>query len=141
MILGVALVLCTATFAKEGQWIEGYGQGNMEYFIDKDGYRLYIGCPTKAGSADAYSSVSVSKISDESDVQNFTVLVNGTTYDGPFETNCRVGDQNFIAFLEDIRKGNATVKFGKKAIVFPKSNAAKIVPKFGAKNFSCNTFF
>lgn len=138
-IIGLVLAtLCTPALSAEGRWTEGYGQGNLEYFIDKQGFRLNIGCPTQDGSADSSSSVSLSKLSDSSGVEQFTITANGITYDAPFEASSRVGENNFISLMESLRKGNAVVKFGKKAITFPKSNAAKVVPLFGTKGFSCN---
>jgi len=43
----VFAVACANSFAAQGRWTEGFGQGNLEYFIDQDGFRLYIGCPTR----------------------------------------------------------------------------------------------
>ena len=140
-ILALLSTLCTPALSAEGRWSEGYGQGNLEYFIEKQGFTLSIGCPTQDGSADAPSSVSLYRTRDISAVSKFTVTINGATYDGPLHTNSRVGGNNFIAFLEDARKGDAVVKFGEKTLVFPKSNAAKVLPVFGKKGFACNLFF
>ena len=121
-------VACTNSFAAQGRWTEGFGQGNLEYFIDQNGVRLYIGCPTKNGSAEALSSVSLSQLSNGQDIQKFTIDVNGISYDGPFSADSRVGDNNFLSLLENLRKGDAVVKFGGKSIKFPKSNSAKVIP-------------
>lgn len=132
------VVSCTNVFAAEGRWTEGVGQGNLEYFIDQDGIRLLIGCPTQDGSADFPSSVSLTQLSNSGDIQKFTIEVNGISYDGPFSADSRVGDNNFLSLLEGIRKsGSVVVKYGTKSIKFPKSNAAKVIPVYG-KNFSCN---
>ena len=131
-------ILCGPVHAAEGRWTEGFGQGNLEYFIDKQGYRLNIGCPTADGSDEASSSVSLSKLRDSSEVSAFTLTAHGITYSAPFSTGSRVGDNNFLSLLDSVRKGDATVKFGKTTIVFPKSNAAKVVPVYGTKNFACN---
>ena len=131
---------CANSLAAQGRWTEGFGQGNLEYFIDQDGFRLYIGCPTKDGSADSQSSVSLSQLSNSKDIKKFTIDVNGISYDGPFSADSRVGDNNFLSLLENLRKGDAVVKFGGKSIKFPKSNAAKIIPAYG-KKFNCNMSF
>lgn len=128
---------CVNSFAAQGRWTEGYGQGNLEYFIDQEGVRLYIGCPTKDGSADSQSSVSLSQLSSNKEIQKFTIDVNGVSYDGPFSADSRVGDNNFLSLLENLRKGDAVVKLGGKSIKIPKSNAAKVIPSYGEK-FSCN---
>jgi hypothetical protein len=133
----IIVTACANVLAAQGRWTEGFGQGNLEYFIDQDGFRLYIGCPTEDGSADSQSSVSLIQLSNDNDIQNFTIDVNGVSYDGPFSADSRVGENNFLSLLENLRKGNAIVKFGGKSIKFPKSNAAKVIPVYG-KNFSCN---
>ena len=128
---------CVSSLAADGQWTEGFGQGNLEYFIDKNKMRLYIGCPTPDGSVDSQSSVSLSQLSNHIDIKKFTIQVNGISYDGPFSADSRVGDNNFLSLLENLHKGDAVVKFNGKSITFPKSNAAKVIPIFG-KNFTCN---
>lgn len=133
----LALLLSTSSLAGEGRWTEGFGQGNFEYLIDQKGVRLIIGCPTRDGSADAYSSVSLSRASDGRNLGRFTLSVGGLTFDGPFEADSRVGDNNFLELLKQLRRADATVKFQGKTIVFPKSNAAKVIPAF-RKGFACN---
>lgn len=135
--IGTILIFSNA-FAAEGRWTEGFGQGNLEYFIDAQGMRLQISCPTQDGSADLPSSVSLNKISTNTDVDSFYIKVNGITYDAPFDAGSRVGMNNFTSLLDELRKGNAVVKTGKKSITFPKSNAAKVLPVYGKKGFSCN---
>ncbi|HYC42786.1 MAG TPA: hypothetical protein VEB70_07345 [Noviherbaspirillum sp.] len=132
-------VMSMSAHAAEGRWTEGYGQGNLEYFIDAQGMRLHIGCPTEDGSADTKSSVSFMRVSDSRDVPSFTITVAGTTFEGPFEADSRVGTNNFIALLDHLRKGNAVVKANNKSFSFPVSNAAKVLPQYGKKGFKCNT--
>ena len=129
--------LTAPTFAAEGRWTEGFGQGNLEYFIDSQGLRLHIGCPTKDGSADAPSSVSLQRLSDHRDFTSFTLTVKGATFDGPFDAESRVGTNNFLALIKALRQDDATVKVGSKVVKFPKSNAAKVIPAYG-KKFECN---
>ena len=123
--------------AAEGKWIEGYGQGNLEYFIDHKGFRLFIQCPTQDGSYQAHSAITLNNEIEDSTIKQFTVTVNGFTYNGPFSADSRVGDNNFISFLENIKKGDAVVKFGKNTLTFPKSNAAEVTPTYG-EDFYCN---
>jgi len=130
--------LALSAGAADGRWTEGFGQGNLEYFIDAQGMRLLIGCPTQEGSADASSDVSLTSISTSKDVPKFAIKVAGRSYDGPFTADSRVGENNFIALLEDLRKGDAVVSFAGKSLTFPKSNAAQVLPVFGKKGFDCN---
>lgn len=137
---GFALSLvCLQAFTADGRWTEGYGQGNLEYFIDQSGIRLLIGCPTEDGSADAESNVSLQKVSDYSEIKKFTITVNGLNIDGPFSASSRVGDNNFLALLDGLKKTDAVVNFNGKSVRFPKSNAAKVIPTYG-KKFECNLF-
>jgi hypothetical protein len=138
LFVSTVLLACTSALAAEGRWIEGFGQGNLEYFIDKQGYRLYIGCPTEGGSAELASSVSLYQIESDKEVAQFTITLNGSTYDAPFEADSHVGESNFVSLIEDLRKGSAIVKFGKKTISFPKSNAKQVIPAPHTKDFSCN---
>lgn len=130
-------LLSIPAFAADGKWTEGFGQGNYEYFIDDQGWRLHIGCPTQNGSADAYSSVSVYRIVDNAPAKVFSLTVGGMTFEGPFEANSRAGDSNFLAVLQNLRKGDAVVTLGAKSLTYPKSNAAKVLPVYG-KMFVCN---
>lgn len=133
--------LSVAGFAQsaQGVWTEGFGQGNLEYFIDNKTARLYISCPTSDGSADAMSGVSLTVNGKE--VTKFELIVGSYSFDGPFEAASRVDSDNFKVLMTELRKNNATVKFKNTTIVFPKSNAAKVIPKVNSKDFVCNTSF
>lgn len=123
----------------QGIWIEGFGQGNLEYFIDNKTARLYISCPTSDGSADAMSGVSLTINGKE--VKKFKIIVGAYDYDGPFDADSRVDSDNFKSLLTELRKSDAIVKINNTTIVFPKSNAAKVIPKVNSKAFECNTSF
>jgi hypothetical protein len=134
----VVSTLCSPAFSAEGRWTQGYGQGNLEYFIDQQGFSLYIGCPTQEGSADAVSYVALFQLSDKAEISKFSIVADGITYTAPFAANSRVGTNNFIALLASLRKGNTNVKFAKHNILLPQSNAADVIPRFDSEQFSCN---
>lgn len=100
--------------------------------------RLHIGCPTQEGSADAASSVTLVSAASSHEVKKFTVKVGGHAFEGPFTADSRVGENNFIALLNDLRKGDAAVSYGGKTITLPRSNAAQVLPAYGKKGFQCN---
>lgn len=138
----VASALCAAltsvpAAAAEGVWTEGFGQGNLEYFIDKDGYRLYIGCPTPDGSSGSPSSVTVQNLRTNRDASKFVLEVGGISFDGPFQADSRVGDQNFLAAMERLRKGDAVLHVERRVIKLPRANAERVIPPYG-KNLRCN---
>lgn len=128
------------TGAASADWKSGYGQGNLEYFSDKQDLRLYIACPTKETGTDKTATVSLTRLSTGHDIQKFTVTVNGHTYDGPMESDSRVGSGNFLLFMEDIRKGDVVLKYALGTVVFPRTNATKAIPPPG-RRFPCNTGF
>lgn len=135
-VLGALLATLAVTAnAADGRWTEGFGQGDYEYFIDAQGMRLYIACPTQDG---ATSGVSLMSVASSQEVKNFTLKVGGTSFEGPFQADSRVGDNNFLALLQDLRKGNAVASYGGKTVTFPKSNAAQVLPVYGKKGFACN---
>lgn len=134
----VATVVAFAASAAQGQWTQGAGQGDLEYYTDSQGMRLHIACPTQEGGADAASSVSLMSVSSSQEVKKFTVKVGGHTFEGPFTADNRAGEDNFIALLDGLRKADAIVSYAGKTLTFPKSNAAKVLPAFGKKGFNCN---
>lgn len=141
LFIGLICLIAFSSFAEQGKWVKGFGQGNLEYSINNASLQLRINCPTQKGSDTASSGlVLVANPSSGEDqaIKSFKVEVNGNTYIGPFYTGSRVDDNNFISFLDDIRKTDAKVTFGKNVITFPVSNVASVVPTYKSKNFSCN---
>lgn len=117
-------------------WISGFGQGNLEYFIDIEKIRFYIGCPTKNGSSSMSSSVSLTDNGRE--VKTFTIQLGPHLLNGPFSADSRVGDANFIFLLENLRKYDLLLSFNNKKIKIFRSNAAEIIPSYDSKSFDCN---
>ncbi|MFC3176428.1 hypothetical protein [Undibacterium amnicola] len=139
-----ALVFSTITsiaHGAEGKWTEGYGQGNLEYFIDFSGKRLLISCPTQEGSADVMSSVTIYTILNNKEERQFTINAGGTSFDGPFNADSRASESNFHGLINALRKGDAVLKVGKQTYKLPISNAVKVLPAPGSKSFVCNTIF
>lgn len=138
--LSMSLVLaltCASALAKPVAWREDFGQGNLDYSIDKAGYSLDVGCPTSDGMADALPSVFLLKTSTDRQVTKFTIRANGNTYDGPLDVRSRLDQRIFLSLLDSLRRSDAVVTFGNKTIVYPKSNAAAVLPVYG-KKFPCN---
>lgn len=141
IMTNVVLILslsCATAFGAQDKWTEGYGQGNLEYFIDKGNMRLYIGCPTKEGNSEGESSVSL--LENDQEIKAFTIEANGISYEAPFSANSRVGDNNFLSLIDSLRRTDATIIYNGKTIKFPKNNAKKVLPVHG-KNLECNLSF
>jgi hypothetical protein len=122
--------------AAEGRWVQGFGQGNLEFFVDAQGMRLYLGCMTAEGSQ---SFVSLSATAGGPDVAQFEIKVAGLKFSAPFETASRVGSNNYLALLEALRKAPATVTYQGRSITFASTGAAQAIPA-GAKATVCRTF-
>lgn len=122
----------------KAKWKEGFGQGNVEYFVEDQGIRVYVACPTQEGSADAASGLMLYRLSDQSEVASFQIAVGGKVFDGPFEADSRAGESNFLAFLDAARAGDMTVSYAGKQVVFGRNNAAAVLPAFPSKDFVCN---
>ncbi|MDI1269483.1 MAG: hypothetical protein PSV40_10350 [Polaromonas sp.] len=132
----VGLIAPTFAHAVEGRWIESFGQGNYEFFVDKQGLRLYLGCGTEEGSS---SYVALIQIDRGLEIPRFMIKVDGLTFDAPFETASRVGSNNYHALLQALRRAPATVIYQGKTVVFPVTGAAKAIPA-GVKATICRTF-
>jgi len=135
-IISPLLMASQFCFAGQSVWSEGFGQGNLEYFIDVRGARLIIGCPTENGSATSNSSVSL--VVQDKEISKFEITVKNIKYNGPFDAASRVGVDNFTSLLDSLKRGDAVVTYGKNSIIFPKSNAGKVLPTYGKKGFECN---
>lgn len=134
-------LLSVVGLAKSAQdiWIESFGQGNIEYFIDNQTAQLHISCPTRSGSADAMSNVAL--IINGKEATKFELIVGFYSFDVPFDAKSRMGADNFKVLMTELRKNDAIVKFRDTTIVFPKSNASKVIPKVNSNDFVCNTSF
>ena len=130
------LPFMASSYAADGKWSDGFGQGDLEYSIEVKKYRLFISCPTENGNASASSYVEFSDSGKE--IKSFEISVGGKKYQGPFEASSRVGANNFTALLDDLKKSDAVVSFKDGSVTFPKSNAASVLPSYGKKGFACN---
>jgi len=131
----VLVFLSFSAVAAEGKWIKGYGQGSLEYFVDKGDARLYIGCPSQE-SNDGGSSKIMFFVKDV-EVTSFKLEVDGTTIDGPVKTGSRVGNNNFIFAIDKLLESDAKVKYGKNVVVFPKANINKVLHSFRSGKLGC----
>jgi hypothetical protein len=133
LLVSFLTMSCASAMSAEGQWARGSEQGKREYFVDKQGYRLLVACPPASDRGEARSSISLVRLSDGSDMGEFTIKVGKTTNIGSVEATNRLGDSSFVDALVSLRKGDALISFGKQSIVFAKSNAAEVLPSHKSK--------
>ena len=88
-------LLSVVGLAKSAQdiWIESFGQGNIEYFIDNQTAQLHISCPTSSSLVEAKSNVSL--IINGKQAPKFELIVGFYSFDVPFDANSRLGSENF----------------------------------------------
>jgi hypothetical protein len=120
-------------------WIEGLGQGNLEYFITNQTAQLHISCSTTSSLPETKSNVAL--IIDGKQAPKFELIVGFYSFDVPFDANSRLGSDNFKILMTELKKYDAIVKFRDTTIVFPKSNAANVFPQVNSKDFVCKTSF
>ena len=119
------------------EWKSGWGQGTTEYSAtDGNGNQLYIACPNDERAVSAIATIG--GLSFSSDKGGFDVIVDGETYNNPFNTDCRVCANNFEPFWAALRKANnIKISSAGKAAVIPTKNIEKTLPEFSSKENSC----
>lgn len=128
--------LASPALAQDVRWSTGGGEGDLEYFIDQDSMRFFIACPTAKGQADLASAVTL-HYNDMSEVEKFSVTVNGVTVEGPLSADSTASAGQFTALVENLRKADAVVRHGDTTLRLPRANAAEVLPAPG-KDFPCN---
>lgn len=116
-------------------WTTGFGQGNLEFFLRKDGVKIFIGCPTQDGSADAFSDIRLYR-DDNSDqeISPFQLVAEGQSFDGPFEAMSRAGSANFRIAYDVMREGDFTIVYNGRSVQFPRTNGKTEIPDDGTCN-------
>ena len=140
-LLAVILALLSTqalAYGEPGQWSSGWGQGTTEYtaVVDEKN-NLYIACnDTKKVSMTAM--VNGKEYGSYSD-KAFNIDVDGSHYDTPYETESRVGENNFFDMWDKMRQAKTitiTTADGQK-LSLPVKGAATILPATRSKGFNC----
>lgn len=140
-LLAVILALLSTqalAYGEPGQWSSGWSQGTTEYtaVVDEQN-NLYIACnDTKKVSMTAM--VNGKEYGSYSD-KAFNIDVDGSHYDTPYETESRVGENNFFDMWDKMRQAKAitiTTADGQK-LSLPVKGAATILPATRSKDFNC----
>ncbi len=132
VILAFSSLMTTA----HAEWLEGWNQGDYEYLNTKSDLQVLIYCPTKEGNSNRVATVSLIRPSTRHSISPFTLTIHDRTYTGPFEAQSRADSSNFRQLIKDLRTGDLVLKYALGTVVYPKSNAAKVIPAIGP-NFPC----
>lgn len=134
-----AILLATVSvpaLAQDARWNAGGIEGDLEYFIDQGGMRFFIACPTANGQADLAAAVTLHH-NDMSEVETFSVTVNGVSVEGPLSADSAAGAAHFMSLVGNLRQAEAVVRYGDTTLRLPRANAAEVLPAPG-KDFPCN---
>ncbi|MGQ6550885.1 hypothetical protein ACUNEV_25610 [Serratia sp. IR-2025] len=127
-------------FGEPGQWSSGWGQGVSEYtVVMQSGDSLYIAC-----SEDQPVSMTLSlkgKKYGSYSQQGFDLIINGTEVQTPYDTDSRVGSNNFTYAWDALRKATrlqAKTTDG-QTVDLPTKGVATALPARGTSEFDCKT--
>ena len=140
MIATLLALLSTQAWAygEAGQWSSGWGQGTTEYTAVVDEKNsLYIACNDTA-KVSMTATVNGKEYGSYSD-KSFNIDVDGSHYDTPYETESRVGENNFFDMWDKMRQAKTitiTTADGQK-LSLPVKGAATILPATRSKGFNC----
>ena len=127
--------VCLVGIAAEGKWTKGYGQGNLEFFIDKGNARLSLACPSQESNNGGYADVTL--LVNNKDVRSFKIQAGEVNLNGPFTTSTRGGENSFISLINNLHKTDAKVTYGTNTFVFPKSNVTSVLPTYMSGKLNC----
>ncbi len=127
-------------FGESGQWSSGWGQGVSEYtVVTQSGDSLYIAC-----SEDNPVSMTLKLKGKEYGSYSqygFDLIINGSEVQTPYDTDSRVGSNNFTYAWNALRKATrlqAKTTDGQTVDLSVKGVAAAL-PAWGTPEFVCKT--
>ena len=139
-ITSTALLLCGNAFAygEAGRWSSGWGQGTSEYTaVVNEQNNLYIACnDTRKVSMTA--TVQGKEFGSYAG-QAFSIIVDGSQYDAPYETESRVGENNFFDMWGKLRKAKSIsiLTADGKQLALPTKEVASVLPATNTPEFDC----
>ncbi|WP_316672910.1 hypothetical protein [uncultured Tolumonas sp.] len=136
--LGLFTCLQVFAFDEAGRWSSGWGQGTSEYETKvSEQNKLYIAC-SDSKKVSMIATVNGKEYGSYSNIA-FSLIVDGTQYDEPYNTESRVGGNNFYDMWEKLRKAHQIellTSDGQK-LTLPTQDAEKVLPSTNSKDFAC----
>lgn len=142
-IIAASALLITSmnamAFGEAGQWSSGWGQGVSEYTaVVSKGNALYIAC---SDDAPVSMTLTVNGVDYGSNSKKgFDLVIDGKKIQTPYDTNSRVGENNFNYVWKKMRSAKtlqAKTSDG-KTLNLPTKGVAKAIP---ASLGSCTSEF
>jgi hypothetical protein len=138
LISSLLLSTYAHAYGEAGRWSKGWAQGTSEYAaVVDDNNQLYIACSdmkpvsmTATVAGQEYGSYSG---------KSFAILVDGSRFDAPYDTNSRVGENNFFDMWDKLRKAKSiTLETSDgKQLALPTADASSILPATQSQQFGC----
>ncbi|MDT8880563.1 hypothetical protein RSO68_13880 [Halomonas saccharevitans] len=142
LVFGTAALLSTSAiaFGEKGQWSSGWGQGTTEYAaVNQRGDRLYIAC-------NPYEPVKMTLTAGGRDYGSygdgdFSLVLDGNEIQTPYETNSRVGENNFFYAWEHLRKSHSIVAVTSdgQQVALPSQGSFNVLPEAFTPEYPCRT--
>lgn len=138
-LLGLCISSAAWAYGEVGRWSSGWGQGVSEYVVvDARHNQLYIAC----GDDPATMVLTVNGHDyGYGAAQGFALLIDGREVGQPYETESRVGSDNFRFAWDGIRKARklaARLPSG-QLLPLPLKDAAKTLPARQSNAYPCVT--
>ena len=140
IVLPGLLISSSVAFAygEAGRWSSGWGQGTSEYkAVVNEQNNLYIACnDTRKVSMTA--TVQGKEYGSYAG-QAFSIVVDGSQYDAPYETESRVGENNFFDMWGKLRKAKSItiLTADGKQLALPTQEVASVLPAPNTPEFDC----
>ncbi|HDT6079954.1 TPA: hypothetical protein QHC28_004670 [Aeromonas veronii bv. veronii] len=140
-IISAVTILCSnnaLAYGEAGRWSGGWGQGTSEYTaVVNEQNTLYIACSDT--SKVRMTATVQGKEYGSYKSQAFALIVDGSQYNEPYETDSRVGENNFFDMWGKLRKAKSIsiVTADGKQLALPTKDVASVLPATGTPEFGC----
>ncbi|MGY4025942.1 hypothetical protein ACW5WQ_08245 [Aeromonas rivuli] len=139
LIFGAMMPTAPAmAYGEAGRWSSGWGQGTTEYVavVDEQN-QLYIAC-NDIRKVSMTAMVSGKGYGDAGS-PGFAIIVDGQRFDEPYETESRVGENNFFSLWDKMRSAKtiAIATADGQELALPTLEAATVLPATQSTDFGC----
>ncbi|WP_146142897.1 hypothetical protein [Halomonas sp. ND22Bw] len=146
LVFSSAALLSTSVlaFGERGQWSSGWGQGTSEYMaVNQYGDELYIAC-------NPYEPVSMTLTVGDRTYGggryadgDFSLIIDGTEVQTPYDTVSRVGANNFFYAWENLRSATSIVALTSDGVhvELPSKGSFDALPEAFTEGYPCRTEF
>ena len=131
-------LLLSSTALQAGQWTTGWGQGTSEYIAEVDTKNgLNIAC-NDINPVRMMATVNGKEYGSFAS-QSFNLVVDGVRYSTPYETNSRLGANNFAQMWNQLRQAKTITLETQdgQTLALPTAGVADALPATNSREFGC----